>query len=214
MWQGGTWCGKAPTPALSGAKMDLKSILAGLRSEKKTERKLAVDNAEEYFGLSSNIANIENDMWSKIFECFFLAVNSDRDLHIKSPSNATNLSRLDKTTTALRRVAEAAVPDLNYTTIKMLIRHILRTIHSSGSLIPHVGLNYAKILGALMAQTDHLCAIKDEEWVSISRLAWAVLLDDKLSTDYHWIEDDPKENLEDTMEDVRFSFSESQSQGV
>ncbi|KIM33547.1 hypothetical protein M408DRAFT_14239 [Serendipita vermifera MAFF 305830] len=178
-------------------RRDLRQLTEALREGKVTERKKATDELSRWFRVPQNVAKIgnNNNDWLEIFEALAVGAKAEHDATGKKASSASTLqTKLENISAAFRVTVESSIPYLNNASIEFLIPRIVAIMRSENALVDATGSNYARTLLSVVSYPPHVRSFTDKTWQMVCRLAWAVLLNDRVSDKHSWAEDDPKQN--------------------
>ncbi|KAG8758789.1 Serine/threonine-protein kinase tel1 [Serendipita sp. 396] len=178
-------------------RRELRQAVEFLREGKVTERKRAIDDITQWFTSSNSIAKIGGncDEWVEIFDAFGVAAKHEHEAvkkKVRAKGTESNLSKLEKLSAAFRIVVESSIPHLNNTALETLVPALVYVMKLPHGLEEGIGPNYARALLGITSYPPHVRSFTDKIWLSVSRLAWAVLFEDKATGPASWIEDDPK----------------------
>jgi hypothetical protein len=182
-------------------RRELRLLTESLRDGKVTERKKAVEELSAWFRIPKNVAKIGNNHveWIEIFEALASSAKAEHDATgKKGASAATMQTKLENISAVFRVAVESSIPHLNNASLEYLVPRLAVIMKFNNALVDATGSNYARTLLSIVAHPPHLRSLNDKIWHSVSRLAWAVLLNDRLSDKGSWTEDDPKLNVRPT----------------
>lgn len=176
-------------------RRDLRQLTELLREGKVTERKKATDELSRWFRVPKNVAKIgnNNEEWVEIFDALAMSAKTEHDATAKKSSSASTMqTKLENISAAFRVTVESSIPYLNNASLEYLVPRIVAIVKFDNALVETTGANYARTLLSVVSHPPHVRSFTDKTWHSVSRLAWAVLLNDRLSDKNSWSEDDPK----------------------
>lgn len=182
-------------------RRELRLLTESLRDGKVTERKKAVEELSAWFRIPKNVAKIGNNNveWIEIFEALASTAKAEHDATgKKGTSAATMQTKLENISAVFRVAVESSIPHLNNASLEYLVPRLALIMKFNNALVDATGSNYARALLSVVAHSPHVRSFNDKIWHSVSRLAWAVLLNDRLSDKNSWVEDDPKLNARPT----------------
>jgi hypothetical protein len=182
-------------------RRELRLLTDSLRDGKVTERKKAVEELSTWFRIPKNVAKIgsNNVEWMEIFEALASSAKAEHDATgKKGTSAATMQTKLENISAAFRVAVESSIPYLNNASLEYLVPRLALIMKFNNALVDATGSNYARTLLSVVSHPPHVRSLNDKIWHSVSRLAWAVLLNDRLSDKNSWVEDDPKLNVRST----------------
>lgn len=184
---------------------NLKTVLEYLRSSKVKERQEGISSLKETFARDDTVLKIEDGRaWLVVFQALFTAIaNEKAECDKKAASarsattGATALRRLGDTTSTLRWLVERSIGRLTGKTLTPLLAHLLQMMVSRGKLYAPVALDYLKIIKILLSWTPHMDQIDAATWISVAELAFNIILDDPIRTQF---EDDTGESNEQSID--------------
>lgn len=177
-------------------KRELRTILQALQEGKTTERKQAVEDITRYFQnplKAANLGTITQEDWKDVFGALSSAARQEHDgLRGASKGLDAKKRKIEDISVAVRIVVATSIPHLNNVAIEVLVPLLLDLLSQPGALANTTGQNYGRALQSIVAHGPHVRSFKVKTWKRLSRLAWAVLLNDSPSDVHTWTEEDPK----------------------
>ena len=182
-------------------RRDLRQTIQSLREGKVSERKKAIEELSRWFQVPQNPAKIgaNNDDWIEIFEALAISANTEHEGTGKKASSATAIwTRIENISAVFRAIVEYSIPYLNNASVEFLVPRLIIIMKMESATVDTTGSNYAKALLSVVSHPPHVRSFTDKMWHMVSRLSWAVLLNDSLSSKNNWPEVDPKQEARPT----------------
>ena len=193
------------------SNLNLKSVIAQLKSDKLKERQQGLTSLREVFSRDSVVENLDPDgdgkAWLVVFQALFTAVLNERSTAIKKGASvAAAERRLKEAAAAVRWLTERSVTKWATKVAKPLLKHLLQTMVHGGELYTPVALDYVKALRVIFNYAPHCDHImtKVEHWMPIISLSFAVVLGDDIKAG---LDEEPEATSE---AEVSFVLSEDE----
>jgi ataxia telangiectasia mutated family protein len=175
----------SPTVCCEGifmSNLNLRDVLAAVRSEKIKERTEGLSNLRIYFTSEKAIRNFDSNgdgrPWLVVYQALFTAVTTEKKTLFGKKSTAAAERRLSDVASIMRTITERSARRLNKKVVKALFTHFTQTIVHDGSLLSYLSLDYAKAIRTLLAWTPHLDHLDEAMWLSLVQLSINVVLDE------------------------------------